>query len=153
MHIKVLVDFPSKIVEFKSSCVGRGQLELSLLASSISSSQAVSQAVEEQGKKRHQHLGPATEDTIFSLPTSKCIAHSVTFLLCSPHAHGVQPRDDIVLLTCWLFLLCWLHLNCCGHWLNIIEASLNKLMVVPRRRHRTERGRMQKTLCVQGTAF
>lgn len=147
MHIKVLVDFPSKIVESKSSWVGRGQLKLSRFFHIFFSRRRGA------GAKNGFHiLAPLQKipSFLYQLQNAWLIQ---LLLLCSPHAHGVQPRDDIVLLTCWLFLLCWLHLNCCGHWLNIIEATLNKLMVVPRRRHRSELGRMQKTLCVQGTAF
>lgn len=140
---------PSKIVDNCGlqiiSCVARDQLELACF--SVSSSQGTRHNTTSTSWPHHfrrYHL---------FLPTSKFISHSVTFLLSSPYAHGVQLREDIILLTCWLFLLCWLHLNCCGHRLNIIETSWNKLMVVPRRWHCRKLGRMQKTLCVQGTAF
>lgn len=59
MHIKVLVDFPSKIVEFKSSCVGRGQLELArffhiFFSSRISSRRGAGQKTASTSRPRYR---------------------------------------------------------------------------------------------------
>lgn len=143
MHIKVLVDFPSKIVESKSSSVGHGQLDLACFFRILFPRRTAYNSI--------NILAPHQKIPSFLYQLQNL--YLIQLLLCSPHAHGAVKAHDIILLTGGLFLLCWLYLNCCGHRLNIIEASWNILMVVPWRLHRSELRRKQNTLCIQRTAF